>query len=255
MTTNIAAAPPRSLEGRIALVSGGSRGIGLTTAQALAEAGATVVATSRHEDEAKALARTFGSVACVLDVLDTTSVSSAVERVTAELGPVTVLVNNAGVNDPEPFLNASIDNWDRIHATNARGAFLLSQEVARVLVARELGGTIVSVASQAGLVAIEERAVYCASKAALIALTKVMAIELAPHQINANCVAPTFVPTELARQTLDRPEIRERFLHRIPAGHFAETEDVAAAISYLASPAARMVTGHTLVVDGGWTAW
>jgi NAD(P)-dependent dehydrogenase (short-subunit alcohol dehydrogenase family) len=117
------------------------------------------------------------------------------------------------------------------------------------------GGRIVNVASQAGVVGIEERSAYGASKAGVVLLTKVLAIELAPHGITVNSVAPTFVSTELTRATLEDPDWRERILSRIPLGRVGEVEDVAAAALYLASPAAAMVTGHTLLVDGGWTAW
>lgn len=116
-------------------------------------------------------------------------------------------------------------------------------------------GSIVHVGSQAGTVGIEERSAYCASKGGLTQLTKVMAIELAPYQIRVNTVAPTFVPTELNRSTLERPDLRERFLGRIPMGRFGEPAEVAGAVAYLAGPMASLVTGHTLLVDGGWTAW
>ena len=123
------------------------------------------------------------------------------------------------------------------------------------MVAGEEGGRIVNVASQAGVVGIEERSAYGASKAGVVLLTKVLAIELAPHGITVNSVAPTFVSTKLTRATLEDPDWRERILSRIPLGRVGEVEDVAAAVLYLASPAAAMVTGHTLLVDGGWTAW
>jgi len=191
----------------------------------------------------------------VLDVGDPESIAGVVAEVSDAIGPIRALVNNAGVNVPRPFLDVTQDDWDTVLTTNSRGPFLLSQAVASRLVALGLEGAIVSVGSQAGMVGIEERAAYCASKAALIGLTRVMAIELAQHGITANCVAPTFVETALTRSTLTRPDLRDRFLSRIPMGRFALVEDVVGAVEYLLGPQARMVTGQVLVVDGGWTSW
>jgi NAD(P)-dependent dehydrogenase (short-subunit alcohol dehydrogenase family) len=243
------------VRGSVALVAGASRGIGRGIALSLAEQGAQVVGTSRDKREADELAELFGSPSCVLDVTDPGSIERAVAEVTRVLGPIQSLVNNAGVNVPRPFLDATVDEWDLVMTTNARGSFLLSQAVARQLVQSRLGGAIVSIGSQAGIVGIEERAAYCASKSALVGLTRVMAIELATHGITANCVAPTFVETELTRSTLARPELRDRFLSRIPLQRFAEVDDVVGAVDYLIGPRARMVTGQVLVVDGGWTSW
>lgn len=251
-------APETSFEGVdgvVVLVAGASRGIGRAVAESLSGQGALVVGTSRDARRADELAAQFGTLGCVLDVLDPDSVQQAVERVTSQLGPVRALVNNAGVNVPRQFLQASCAEWDIVMGTNARGPFLLSQAVARHLVERGLDGAIVSIGSQAGLVGIEERAAYCASKAALVGLTRVMAVELAEAAITVNCVAPTFVETEFTRETLARPQMRERFLSRIPLRRFAKVADVVGAVDYLLGPNARMVTGHVLVVDGGWTSW
>ncbi|GAA4264269.1 SDR family NAD(P)-dependent oxidoreductase [Dactylosporangium darangshiense] len=247
--------PYRGLNGAVALVAGASRGIGRGIALELAERGARVVGTSRDGDQAHELARLLGTPLCVLDVTDPMSVQQAIGTITETLGPVRALVNNAGVNVPAPFLDVAVKDWDRILTTNARGPFLTSQAVARTLHAHRLGGAIVFVGSQAGLVGIEERAAYCASKAALLGLTRVMAIELAAFDITANCVAPTFVETELTRSTLARPDMRDRFLSRVPAQRFARVEDVVGAVSFLLSEQSRMITGQALAVDGGWTTW
>jgi NAD(P)-dependent dehydrogenase (short-subunit alcohol dehydrogenase family) len=146
-------------------------------------------------------------------------------------------------------------SWDSVLDTNLKGSFFAAQAAARHMVARGEGGRIINIASQAGIVGIEERSAYGASKGGVVLLTKVLAIELAQHGITVNAVGPTFVDTEPARSILEDPEWHERILSRIPLGRVGEVEDVAAATVYLASPAAALVTGHTLLVDGGWTAW
>ncbi len=178
-----------------------------------------------------------------------------VDKVSSDLGRLDILVNNAGVNIPQGVFEVDEASWDAVMDTNLKGTFFASQAAARHMVAGGGGGRIVNVASQAGVVGIEERSAYGASKGGAITLTKVLAIELAQHEITVNAVAPTFVATELTRGTLENPKWRERVLSRIPLGRVGEVEDVVAAAVYLASPAAKMVTGHTLLVDGGWTAW
>src|SRR3712207_290834 len=146
-------------------------------------------------------------------------------------------------------------SWNAVVDANLKGTFFAAQAAARHMVAGGEGGRIINVASQAGVVGIEERSAYGASKGGTVVLTKVLAIELARRGITVNAVAPTFIATELTRGTLEDPAWRERILSRIPLGRVGEVEEVAAATVYLASPAAALVTGHTLVVDGGWTAW
>jgi NAD(P)-dependent dehydrogenase (short-subunit alcohol dehydrogenase family) len=163
-------------------------------------------------------------------------------------------VNNAGVNVPHGVFEVDEESWDAVIDTNLKDAFFAAQEAARHMVERGEGGRVINIASQAGVVGIEERSAYCASKGGVVLLTKVLAIELAQHGITANAVAPTFIATELTRSTLEDPTWREKILSRIPLGRVGEVEDVTAATLYLVSPAASMVTGHTLLVDGGWTA-
>ncbi|MER7002891.1 SDR family NAD(P)-dependent oxidoreductase [Dactylosporangium sp. NPDC000555] len=242
------------LDGCRALVTGAGGGLGRSVADGLASLGASVVGTSRNAATADELADRYGTEPCVLDVRDVASFESVVGRVWAER-PLDVLVNNAGVNRPQPMLEVDEQSWDEIQATNLKGAFFLTQAVARRLVAAQRPGSVVTIGSQAGLVGIEERAAYAASKGGVTALTRVMAIELAAHGIRVNAVAPTFVSTALTRSTLERPELREAFLARIPLGRFGEPDDVAAAVAFLVGPMAGLITGHTLVVDGGWTAW
>ena len=244
---------PFRLDGKVALVTGASRGLGAGIADALREAGAVVVGTSRDPESAELTAKRLGSVPVAMDVADVPSVKAGIDHVVSELGRLDVLINNAGVNVPQGVFEVDEASWDAVIATNLKGTFFASQAAALHMTDR--GGRIINVGSQAGVVGIEERSAYGASKGGVLTLTKVLAIELAKYEITVNTIAPTFVATELTRETLEDPRWRERVLSRIPLGRVGEIEDVAAAAIYLASPAAKMVTGHTLLVDGGWTAW
>jgi NAD(P)-dependent dehydrogenase (short-subunit alcohol dehydrogenase family) len=243
------------LDGKVALVTGASRGLGAGIADALKEAGATVVGTSREQGSAEQVAERLDSVPIAMDVSDVASVRASVDHVASELGRLDILVNNAGLNIPQGIFDVDEASWDAVVDTNLKGTFFATQAAARHMADRGEGGRIINVASQAGVVGIEERSAYGASKGGTVLLTKVLAIELAEHGVTVNAVAPTFIATELTRATLEDPAWRERILSRIPLGRVGEVEDVAAATVYLASPAAAMVTGHTLLVDGGWTAW
>ena len=242
------------LDGKVALVTGASRGLGAGIATGLLEAGATVIGTSRNPDSATQVAKQLGSVPVVMDITDVASVRAGVDRVASELGRLDILVNNAGLNIPQGVFDVDEASWDAVLDTNLKGTFFAAQAAARCMVTSGEGGRIINIASQAGVVGIEERSAYGASKGGAVLLTKVLPIELAQHGITVNAVAPTFIATELTRGTLENPTWRERVLSRIPLGRIGESEDVAAATVYLASPAAAMVTGHTLLVDGGWTA-
>lgn len=243
------------LDGAVALVTGASRGLGAAIADGLREAGATVLGTSRDQESAGRVAKRLGSVPVVMDVADVSSVRAGIDRAASELGRLDVLVNNAGRNIPQGVFDVDEASWNSVIDTNLKGTFFASQAAARHMVEQGEGGRIINIGSQAGVVGIEERSAYGTSKGGVVTLTKVLAIELATYGITVNTIAPTFVDTELTRNTLEDPEWRERILSRIPLRRIAEVEDVAAAAVYLASPAGAMVTGHTLLVDGGWTAW
>lgn len=252
--------PSMRLEERVALVTGAGSGIGRVTAQALAEAGADVIVTELPERldraretvaEVQALGRR--ALALPLDVRDAASVAALVPAATAGFGRVDVLVNNAGVQIPRSALEVSESDWDAVVDVNLRGAFFVAQAVGRAMT--EAGsGAIVNIASQMGLVGYYKRAAYCSAKAGLVNLTRVLALEWAPRGVRVNAVAPTFVRTPLTASTFADPELAEDIPRRIPLGRLAQPEDVAAAVVFLASPAAAMITGHTLPVDGGWTA-
>jgi len=170
------------------------------------------------------------------------------------LEQVDILVNNAGTNVPEPFLEVSEDNLDRMLAVNVKGVFLVAQAAARRMVERGEGGSIINISSQMGHVGAPRRTVYCATKHAVEGLTKAMAVELAPHKVRVNSVAPTFVETPMTKPLLEDETLREDTLSRIPLGRLGRVEDVTGAVLFLASPAAGLITGASLLVDGGWTA-
>ncbi|MBN9374714.1 MAG: SDR family oxidoreductase, partial [Cellulomonas sp.] len=188
-----------------------------------------------------------------MDVADVASVRRAVAEVEAVHGRIDILVNDAGLGFNHDALDVTEDDWDQMMAVNARGLFFVTQAVAAGMVARRYG-RVVHISSQAGLVGIPRHAVYAASKGAVTMLTKVLALEWAPFGVTVNAVAPTFVRTPGTAARLDDPAFAADVVSRIPVGHVGTTTDVAAAVRYLASPAAGLVTGTVLVVDGGWTA-
>jgi NAD(P)-dependent dehydrogenase (short-subunit alcohol dehydrogenase family) len=250
--------PRFDLEGRVALVTGASRGIGHDLVLALAAAGAKVAAAARSVADAETVAqevRTAGGDAfgVGMDLREKASIDAAVEETGARFDRIDILVNNAGLGTNHDALHATEQEWDELFAVNVRGLFFVSQAVGKRMVDQRYG-RIVNMASQAGLVGIPRHAAYGASKGAVIALTRVLALEWAPFDVTVNCVAPTFVRTPGTAARLDQPEFLADVLLRIPVGRAGTTTDVAGAVIYLASDAASLVTGTVLVVDGGWTA-
>jgi len=247
------------LDGQIALVTGAGRGIGATIARYLAEAGAEVVLLSRTLSELQTVAQQIteaGGRASIrqCDVID----AKALRAIIDELPRLDILVNNAGTNIPEPMIEVTDEHLDHLLNLNIRSCFIAAQAAVKKMLQdpdrAKKGGSVIHISSQMGHVGSPNRTVYCTTKHAIEGLTKAMAIELAEHNIRVNSVAPTFVDTPLVRQVVNTDEKRAFLFSKIPLGHLAETEDIAAAVSYLASPAARMVTGTCLKVDGGWTA-
>jgi NAD(P)-dependent dehydrogenase (short-subunit alcohol dehydrogenase family) len=244
-----------SLKGQRALITGGSRGLGLGCAQLLANVGAEVIIVGRNAtdlaDAVKSITATGGkasSVAC--DVTDT----AAIRSLLAGLPEIHVLINNAGTNIPEPFTAVTEAHFDSIFDINVRAAFFVAQAVAAKMLTSGIKGSIINMSSQMGHVGSPNRTVYCATKHAIEGLTKAMAVELAPSGIRVNTVAPTFIETPLTKPMLDKPDFKSFVLDRIPLGQMGTITDVAAAVLYLASPASSSVTGTSLKVDGGWTA-
>lgn len=246
------------LDGRNAVVTGASRGLGRGIAQTLRALGANVLGTSRSTDGADRIAEMLGGAetAALLDITNTADLGAAVDRLFDQLGgTVDILVNNAGVNHPAPAVDVTEAQWDAVLDSNLKGTFFLTQAFARRWIDATRAAAVINIGSQAGTVGIEERAAYCASKGGLDQLTKVLAIEFGRHGIRVNTVAPTFVRTELTASTLSRPDWARTLLDRIPLGRFGDVRDVAGTVGFLASDAAALITGHTLLVDGGYTAW
>ncbi len=241
-------------------MTGSSKGIGRAIALALAHAGADVVVTSRGLADAEVVAREVenlgrSALACELEVRSRPSIEAMVQKVLGQLGRIDILVNNAGINIPQPAVEVTEEAWDAVLDTNLKGLFFCSQAVGRAMIERGQGGKIINVASQMGLVGGRLRSAYCASKGGVVQVTKVLAIEWAPHRINVNAVAPTFIRTPLTEPMFQDETFYRDVVSRIPWGQVGEPEDVAGAVIYLASPASDLVTGHTLLVDGGWVAW
>jgi NAD(P)-dependent dehydrogenase (short-subunit alcohol dehydrogenase family) len=248
------------LDGRTALVTGAGRGIGHACAIALAQAGAEVwlIARTRGEiDDAAAEIRAADGKAHAL-VCDVTN-SDEIRKTIAAIPVLDVLVNNAGTTIPEPFVEVSEEHLDHLLALNVRAAFIVAQAAAKKMLEaperKSRGGAILHMSSQMGHVGSPNRSVYCLTKHALEGLTKAMALELATHGIRVISIAPTFVETPMYRQmAAARPEFAQWVRERIPAGRLGQSEEVAAAVVFAASPAASLMTGTSLVVDGGWTA-
>jgi NAD(P)-dependent dehydrogenase (short-subunit alcohol dehydrogenase family) len=247
--------PSFSLDGKVALVTGAGRGIGMACSLALAEAGADLVLVSRTLDELEALAervRGLGrrATTVVCDVTGAQEVETAIEP----LERIDIVVCSAGTNIPEPFADVSEDHLDAVLDVNVKGTFLAAQAAVRNMLARQSGGSIVLISSQMGHVGAPNRTVYCMTKHAVEGLTKAMAVELAPRGIRVNAVGPTFINTPMTKPFFENAEFKADVLSRIPMGRIGELEDVVGAVVFLASPAAGLITGASLVVDGGWTA-
>lgn len=241
--------------GRTVVITGASRGLGRGCALAFAAEGADVVLVSRGRDELEAVRAQIAaaggsakSVAC--DVTD----AAAVQHVFAGLERCDVLVNNAGGNRPMPFVDVDLSTLDHLLGLNVRSMFVTAQAATRVMAKSDRGGCIVNMSSQMGHVGAANRSVYCMTKHAIEGLTKAMAVELAPQGIRVNSIAPTYIETPLTKPFFDNAAFLTDTLRRIPLGRLGTIGEVVAGVLFLASPAASLVTGTSLIIDGGYTA-
>jgi NAD(P)-dependent dehydrogenase (short-subunit alcohol dehydrogenase family) len=250
--------PRFDVRGQIALVTGAARGIGRACALALAQAGADVALGLRDVRTGGDLAREIEGLGrrvlpLQMDMTRLLEVRQAIDAAAAHFGRLDILVNNAGLAPENPAEDVREEDFDLTLAVNLKGTFFASQAAGRVMI-RQKYGRIVNLGSQAGFVALPTESVYCMTKAAISHLTKCLAVEWARHNITVNAVAPTFIRTPGTAECLANDAFRADVLSRIPLGRIGEPMEVAAAVVYLASPAASLVTGTTLLIDGGWTA-
>lgn len=250
--------PSFDLTGQVALVTGAARGIGRACALALARHGADVALGLRDVGSGGPLVEAVEglgrrALALQMDVTRMHEVAAATEEALRRFGRIDILVNNAGIGPPAPAERVTEHDFDATIDVNVKGTFFVSQHVGRAMIERR-SGCIVNLSSQAGFVALATESVYCMSKAAIAHLTKCLAIEWGPLGVRVNAVAPTFVRTPGTEKWLKDEAFRRSLLARIPAGRIGEPADVAGAVVFLASPAASLVHGATLLVDGGWTA-
>lgn len=253
--TDLPRTPSFRLDGCRALVAGASSGIGLGCAVALAESGAHVVMAARGRDKLHAAVDAVAEAghsaeAMALDVADLGAMRAAV----GEAGPFDVMVNSAGLARHGPALDTAESDYDAVMDANLKGAYFLATEVAQGMVAAGKGGSIITVSSQMGHVGGIDRTVYCASKHAVEGMTKAMAIEWGPHKVRVNTICPTFIRTPLTQATFDNPERVAWITDKIKLGRVGEVEDIMGAVVFLASDASALITGTSLLIDGGWTA-
>lgn len=252
MTEALPQTPSMRLDGRRALVTGAGRGIGRAAAAALAEAGAEVTLVARTLPEVEAVADAIGGGAAPvqLDVLDMAAVSEFFDGE----DPFDILVNNAGTNRPRPMWEADEADYDAVLDLNLKSAFFVARGCAKALMAAGKAGSLIHMSSQMGKVGGANRSLYCASKWGLEGMSKAMALDLAPHGIRSNTICPTFIETPLTKPFFEDRQFLDETLGKIKLGRLGQPEDLMGAVLFLASDASGMMTGSSLVIDGGWTA-
>lgn len=247
------------LTGKVALVTGAGRGLGRSMAIALAASGADLAVTSRTATELETLKAEVEGMGrrcavVVADATDEASVENAVETAVRELGKIDILVNNAGINVRMPVLELPVEEYDRVIATNLRGYFLYARSAGKRMVAQG-SGKVINISSIMGQVALPGQAAYASSKGGVEQLTKVMALEWAQNGVQVNSIGPTYFETELTRPLFEDEERHDFITGRTPMGRWGQPHELAGAVIFLASDASNFVTGQSLLVDGGWTAW
>ena len=247
--------PSFRLDGKNALITGAGRGIGMGASIALAESGANVTLVSRTDSELKELTKHINSLGykasyVVIDVNDEKAISKLIE----DTDPFDILINNAGTNKPAKLIDTDLNDFDYVMSLNVRSVINLTKNVVKKMLYNNIKGSIINVSSQMGHVGGPNRTTYCSSKFAIEGFTKSLAIELGPNGIRVNTVCPTFVITPMTKKFLKNKKFKRDTLGNIPLGRFAEMSEISSAVVYLASDAASMITGTSLLVDGGWTA-
>jgi NAD(P)-dependent dehydrogenase (short-subunit alcohol dehydrogenase family) len=251
---DLPATPSMRLDGRRALVTGGSKGLGFASGVALAGAGAevTLVARTKSEVDQAAADIRAGGGSVNAAALDITDVEATREWVAGE-EPFNILVNNAGTNRPGPFVETTIKDYDDVFAINVRAAFFLSQAVARRMIETETKGSIINMSSQMGHIGAARRTVYCATKHAMEGFTRAMAAELGPYGVRVNTICPTFIETPMTKPFFEDKAFNDWVMARIKLGRLGKIEDIMGAVTYLASDASALMTGSSLMLDAGWT--
>lgn len=244
---------PFHLDDQRALITGGGSGLGLSMAKCMAAAGARVVLAGRREDRLRAATASIGSTAEYL-AFDVTRLADApmlVEKATQRFGPITVLVNNAGIHLKKPAMETTDEEFLKVLSTHVLGAHALSRAVARGMIERK-SGSILFIASMASIMGIPQVVAYSAAKSAYLGMVRALATELSPHGVRVNAIAPGWIETEMSRQAMQSdPERERKILNRTPLGRFGDPDDIGMAAVYLSSPAAKFITGAVLPVDGG----
>ncbi|MGA2963184.1 MAG: glucose 1-dehydrogenase [Candidatus Korobacteraceae bacterium] len=250
--------PTCSLQGKVAIATGGSKGIGYGMALALAQSGADMAIASRHLEESQKAAedmRQFGGRAIGLccDVTSVKSIDEMVEKVMAHYGKIDILLNNAGMNIRKPIVEVQEEDWDRVIDTNLKGVFFVARRVAMEMI-KQKSGKIINIGSVCSSVGIRQLGIYTASKGGVAMLTKVMALEWAPYNIQANAIAPPYVRTPMTTGWMTDPVRLKWIIDSTPLGRLGEIDDLAGPVVFLAGDMSDFVTGHLLSADGGWIA-
>lgn len=248
-----------SVSGKVAVVTGASQGIGRGMAKFLAQEGAKTVLLARNGDKLNALHRELSeqgltSLPIPCDLMKLEDIRAAMEKAAERFGTIDILVNNAGTNIPKPAEEVTEEDWDRVLDLNVKSAFFCCQ-AAGAYMRKQQYGKIINITSQMAFVGYFKRSAYCTSKGGLTQMTRALAIEWARHRINVNAIAPTFIETPLTETMFADPEFKAEVFSRIPLGRLATEEDLYGALLFLSSRASDMVTGQTILVDGGWTVW